>query len=70
MLREGAHVPGPQTRVRSEREPGCREKESIQGEGLEWKSERVKWVHSGQQDLECLAGGEGPRWEGAPGVPC
>lgn len=69
MLREGACVPGTQTWVGTEREPGCREKESVQGEDLEWKSERVKWVHSGQQDLECLAGGEGPRREGAPGAP-
>lgn len=61
---------GTQTRVGSERESGCREKESTQGEGLEWKSERVRWVYSGQQDLEGLAGAEGPRWEGAPGVPC
>ena len=58
MWREGTRVPGTQTQVRSERESGCREKKSIQGEGLEWKSERVRWVHSGQQDLEGLAGAE------------
>lgn len=58
MWTEGTRVPGTQTQVRSERESGCREKKSIQGEGLEWKSERVRWVHSGQQDLEGLAGAE------------
>ena len=67
MLREGAHVPGTQTRGGGgDRESGCWEGEkSVQVEGSEWKWERVRCVPSGKQGLECLTRGEGPRGEGA-----
>lgn len=71
VRREGARVPGTQTWVGSDRESGCWEGEkSVQVEGSEWRLERVRCVHSGKQGLECLTRGEGPRGEGAPGVPC
>lgn len=39
-------------RVGVKESPGREKRRAPRGEGLEWKSERVRWVYSGQRDLE------------------